>query len=347
VKISVIIAVYNQREEYLRECFHSLIAQTCKNTEYIVIDDGSFPKTVALIDELARSDDRFRVYHECNRGAGAARNQGLDRASGDYIAFLDHDDYWLSPDFLSDAAKLLDESRADVLSLEYTELYDDKDSPKFERGHLPREKIFRQSRENALNTLLKSKRNIFSSHPANKIVSRRFLSENNIRFQENVYCEDIYYTAQIVAFAQSFDRYDFAVYAMRRVNSITTSREKRDAIIDSFPIIFEKILSDTNLSSDRYVLNFLASPYAYWLGRLATRQDKTRQDKTRHDKTRQDKTRQDKTRQDKARHDKTRQGKTRQEKTRPGKTKQDKTRKEKTGDDGKRQWMGGWAAAIL
>ena len=90
--ISVIVPIYNV-EKYLRRCVDSIIAQTYSNLEIILVDDGSPDNCPAICDEYAKKDSRVRVIHQKNGGLSAARNAGLDAASGDYIGFVDSDDY--------------------------------------------------------------------------------------------------------------------------------------------------------------------------------------------------------------------------------------------------------------
>lgn len=90
--ISIIVPVYKV-EDYLDECVRSILAQTHKNIELILVDDGSPDSSPALCDEWARRDSRVRVIHKQNAGASAARNSALDVAKGDYIGFVDSDDY--------------------------------------------------------------------------------------------------------------------------------------------------------------------------------------------------------------------------------------------------------------
>ena len=90
--ISIIIPVYNV-EKYLRQCLDSIIEQTYRDLEILLIDDGSTDASGKICDEYAR-DQRVRLFHTENRGLSAARNRGLEEAHGDYIAFLDSDD-WL------------------------------------------------------------------------------------------------------------------------------------------------------------------------------------------------------------------------------------------------------------
>ena len=103
VKVSVVIPVYNV-EEYLRRCVDSVLAQTLSDLEIILVDDGSPDQSPAICDEYAQADARIRVIHKTNGGLASARNAGMRIAQGEYLFFLDSDD-WLEPDGL---AKLCD-----------------------------------------------------------------------------------------------------------------------------------------------------------------------------------------------------------------------------------------------
>ena len=102
-KVSVVIPVYNV-EEYLRRCVDSVLAQTLSDLEIILVDDGSPDHSPAICDEYAQADARIRVIHKTNGGLASARNAGMRIAQGEYLFFLDSDD-WLEPDGL---AKLCD-----------------------------------------------------------------------------------------------------------------------------------------------------------------------------------------------------------------------------------------------
>ena len=90
--ISIIVPVYNV-ERYLEKCVNSIINQTYKNLEIILVDDGATDSSGNMCDELAKSDNRIKVYHKENGGLSDARNYGVERATGDYIGFVDSDDY--------------------------------------------------------------------------------------------------------------------------------------------------------------------------------------------------------------------------------------------------------------
>ena len=91
-KISVIVPVY-KAESYLRCCVDSLLAQTFRDFEILLIDDGSPDKSGEICDEYARKDGRIKALHKKNEGVSSARNAGIEHAQGEWITFVDADDY--------------------------------------------------------------------------------------------------------------------------------------------------------------------------------------------------------------------------------------------------------------
>lgn len=110
--ISVIVPVYKV-EEYLRRCIDSIINQTYKNLEIILVDDGSPDNCGKICDEYAKKDDRINVIHKENGGLSDARNAGIDIANGKYITFIDSDDY-VSEDYVEFLYSLIKENNADI-----------------------------------------------------------------------------------------------------------------------------------------------------------------------------------------------------------------------------------------
>lgn len=102
-QVSVIVPVYNA-EQYLEKCVSSIVEQTHRNLEIILIDDGSVDRSAELCDAWAERDARIRVIHQKNAGPAAARNAGLDRVTGEFISFVDSDN-WLDVQFCE---KMLD-----------------------------------------------------------------------------------------------------------------------------------------------------------------------------------------------------------------------------------------------
>lgn len=118
--ISVIIPVYNTGA-YLRRCVQSVIAQTLTDWELTLIDDGSEADTARLCDELAQSDTRINVVHKKNEGVSIARNLGLSLAKGDFISFIDSDD-WVKPTFLEEMSKAMTDE-VDIVIIDSTTIY--------------------------------------------------------------------------------------------------------------------------------------------------------------------------------------------------------------------------------
>ena len=113
-KISVIVPVYNA-EKYLDRCIQSVLQQTYPNWELILIDDGSKDESGSIADQYKQTEDRIRVIHQQNAGVSTARNQGLDMATGNYIAFLDADDE-LTTDCLKKLIETAVENHADIVA---------------------------------------------------------------------------------------------------------------------------------------------------------------------------------------------------------------------------------------
>lgn len=112
-KISIIVPVYKV-EQYLRRCLDSIVAQTFTDWECILIDDGSPDNSGVICDEYVAKDNRFHVIHKENKGVSAARNAGLDAARGEWIGFVDSDD-WIEPKTYETALNSVVCENADVI----------------------------------------------------------------------------------------------------------------------------------------------------------------------------------------------------------------------------------------
>ena len=116
-KISVIVPIYNM-EKYLERCVDSILAQTYTNLEIILVDDGSSDLSPEICDRYAQADSRVKVVHKTNGGLSSARNAGLDIATGDYIGFVDSDDY-ISADMYRILAERLENSDCEIANVMY------------------------------------------------------------------------------------------------------------------------------------------------------------------------------------------------------------------------------------
>lgn len=112
-KVSIIVPVYNV-EKYVERCIESIIKQSYKNLEIILIDDGSKDNSGKICDEYAQKDNRIKVIHKKNGGLSDARNTGLNIADGEYICFIDSDDY-IHKDLVKDNLEKLIQQKADMI----------------------------------------------------------------------------------------------------------------------------------------------------------------------------------------------------------------------------------------
>lgn len=138
-KITIIVPVYKV-EPYIRKCVESIIGQTYRHIEVILVDDGSPDNCGAICDEYARADSRITVIHTENEGVYSARNKALDVATGDYLMFVDSDD-WVEPDFCETALKLALENNVQMVAFMFNNVFEDRDHSITEK----RPAVFRQT----------------------------------------------------------------------------------------------------------------------------------------------------------------------------------------------------------
>lgn len=127
-KISVIVPVYNTAN-YLRRCIESIINQEYKNIELILVDDGSTDNSLDICKEYQKIDDRIKVFTKENGGQSSARNLALEHVTGQYIGFVDSDD-WICLDMYTHLMKIIEESNADIAFIERKKVYKESDAKK-------------------------------------------------------------------------------------------------------------------------------------------------------------------------------------------------------------------------
>ncbi len=179
--ISIIIPVYNVKP-YLKKCLDSVINQTYKNLEIILIDDGSNDGSGEICDEYGKLDKRIMVVHQSNQGLSMARNKGLDLAKGDWIAFLDSDD-WVEKDMYETLYKLAVDYNADISSCN-TYIHTEKFHCYNDTINI---KVF--SRDELILGLRTQE--VVRFEVWNKLWKRDLIG--NIRFKKGQVCEDIYF----------------------------------------------------------------------------------------------------------------------------------------------------------
>lgn len=217
--ISIIVPVFNV-EAYIRRCLESLLQQTYRDIEVVIIDDGSTDLSGNICDEYAGKDYRFRVFHTLNRGLSAARNYGIDQAKGDWLMFLDSDDA-VHRDFCLIPYQAAQKHNADLVI--------------FQIACVVKEKTIFRSRKDLPIGLISKEKAIDYGNVAvwNKLYRKQLFEE--IRFPEGIIFEDTAITHKIIYQAQRIamipDPLIFYYYRKDSISNSTTYHDIRNYFI--------------------------------------------------------------------------------------------------------------------
>lgn len=261
MKVSVIVPVYNV-EQYLPQCVDSILAQTYKDLEVILVDDGSPDGSPAICDEYARRDPRVRVIHKKNGGLSDARNFGIDASTGEYLLFIDSDDYWDDPEGVEKCVALARSLDADVVNFGFKKYY--QDTGKFETVHM---NIFSPECTGLVDIGRQLKYNVFITSACNKLVKASlFKGADGIRFVKGQLSEDIEYCSLLLLRAHRFTVVprNFYVYRQARGASITATIGKKN-ITDIASVISKYVAVAKEVDDAVPLLNYLSLQYILWL----------------------------------------------------------------------------------
>ena len=219
--ISVIIPVYNV-EKYLCECIDSVLGQTYQDYEVILVDDGSTDSSGTICDKYAETNSRIKVIHRKNGGLSEARNTGFDAANGEYIYFLDSDDY-IRADALERMYEASKKTNADIYFFEAEVFYDDKENV---------DNSVLYERKSDYGTISSGKaakkmmlENEFYTVVYLHLYRRQFLIENKIRFYPGILHEDNLFSPLAFVRAKSVTHiHDKLYYRRMRSGSIMTTK---------------------------------------------------------------------------------------------------------------------------
>ena len=195
-KISIIIPVYNV-EKYIKKCLNSIKHQTYKDIEVILVDDGSTDNSGKICDEYSKKDSRFKTYHIKNGGPSRARNYGLDRITGDYITFVDSDD-WLDIDVFEKIYNVIMGKSYDIILYNLRRIYKKR---RIETNIFEDEEVVLHKEAIEKILLIPEKvtdKLIFALQgPYCKVYKKELLE--TLRFDENMnYCEDTCFFLQVL-----------------------------------------------------------------------------------------------------------------------------------------------------
>ena len=268
-KLSIIVPVYNT-EKYLKQCIDSLTSQTLSDIEIIIVDDGSREECARICDELAASDARIKVIHKENAGAGFARNTGIEAATGEYLGFVDSDDYvdFKMFESLYNAAVRYD---ADLVLSGISFVGGNtfsNDGEVVEKNHFENDTVFEND---GIKTLLFGVVGAMPSEPDDSrygasvwknIFRRAVVVNENVRFksEREIMSEDAIFMVDFVKCIQKAVGINGAFYRYRRNDESISKSYKSDR--------FEKMLIFLNEIEAHIKDGFEKSDYELYLNRL-------------------------------------------------------------------------------
>ena len=222
-KVSVIIPVYNV-DKYLSKCLDSVIAQTCSDIEIICVNDGSTDNSAQILSEYSNRDSRIKMITKPNGGLFSARHVGMVSAAGEYLLFVDSDD-WIEKTLVEKTLNKITETGADVVIFG---AYSVK-GKSVSKGMYSVNKIPAKFKERIL-SLKDYENNLFAFPPTAwcKLYRRKFVEDNNIRFQEIKDGEDQLFYLHTMLTAKSVYILDenFYYYVKNRAGAITSDTRK-------------------------------------------------------------------------------------------------------------------------
>ncbi len=237
--VSIVIPVYNV-ELYLDECVQSVLQQTYRELQIILVDDGSTDSSGKICDRYARQDKRVKVIHKPNGGLSSARNTGLDAADGEYIYFLDSDDY-IEPDAIEQLIAVVLNEKADMVFFERTPFYEGLDAPEDLSKFRTREKY--PTVDGKLQLLKLLKNGDFRPPVPYCFFRKSYLTEHGFRFKEGIVHEDDLFSFLIYEGNGRIAHCDKILYHIRRrPGSIMTSDKNRLKKFDSMLSIYTDLV---------------------------------------------------------------------------------------------------------
>lgn len=271
--VSVVIPVYNA-QKFLHQALNSIVSQTYRNLEIICVDDGSSDSSPQILEEYKNNDSRIRVYTKENSGGGAARNYGLERATGEYLYFFDSDDI-ANNNLIEKALDRALETNADIVAFNGYTFVDNDLKNKVRKNGYNRD-ILNNCKKDVFSykdfpDMILSLINIV---PWNKLIRRRIVMDNHVRFDEISSSDDLTFSVMCAAVAERISVIDDALinYRLGHSGTITSTMryklfnvryalESVERQIKALPYAEEIKLSLCNLILNNYC--FIFSNYTY------------------------------------------------------------------------------------
>ena len=280
---SIIVPIYNV-ERYLEQCIESVLAQDYQNYELILVDDGSPDNSIDICVKYAKQYSNIVFIHKINGGVSDARNAGIQIARGEYLMFLDSDDYWEGTTILSNLQNIITENNPDVIFNYMSSVYPDK----IVNHYINRDKLIGSFKEDFQGLYQDG---IYLGFPFTKIMKRELIFKNQLFFIKGRTFEDVIWSFSLVKHIKDYAIYQNCFYMYRRerkgsITSVVTAKNQESLFQNLSDVIteienmklnnellpgFKKYVNDIygyvmkcyNLLSEAEKIDFLSSKVKY------------------------------------------------------------------------------------
>lgn len=251
--VSIIIPVYNA-EGTLPRCVDSILNQTFTDFELLLVDDGSADASGAICDCYAAKDSRVRVFHQANSGVSASRNLALDQARGDYLQFLDSDD-WITPDATSCLVRAMEGGPCDMVISDFYRVVGERVSQK---GDIEEDGIL--TREEYAAHMMENPADFYYGVLWNKLYRRNIVEEHHLRMDPEIsWCEDFMFNLEYIRYAEHFRAIQIPIYYYVKTKgslasqsmSISKTVKMKLMVFEDYHRFFRTVLDDAEYEKCR------------------------------------------------------------------------------------------------
>lgn len=254
-KVSIIVPIYNS-ELYLDECIKSIINQTYKNIEILLLDDGSTDNSLTICNKYKKEDSRIRIIKKNNSGVSNTRNIGITKSLGEYIAFVDSDDV-IDKRYIEYLIKDIDDTYFNVCKSKiiYSNNLQNLKNTKYKKNELEKKDFIYLSEINVLNS------------PCYKLFNRKIIKENRIKFNENLSLgEDLLFNLDYLKHIKKIYIVDNELYCYRKSNTKSLTKKYRPnmeeiqlLLLNKFEEFFYKIKGKYEKTYNTQIVNFISA----------------------------------------------------------------------------------------
>ena len=272
---SIIIPMYNA-ENFIERCLRSIQAQTYTDFEVLIVDDGSSDSNLKKACRIAEKDSRMKTFQIPHSGPGVARNKGISEAKGEYLLFLDADDYWLDKDFLKKLSDMIQHQHTEVFMYQMMKVTEDGTVlSRYKKPPFYHENVVLKLKD-VYADLVQDGQALESA--CNKCVKKKLVDKYSIYFLEDTNGEDIDWVLQLFSYVRTICLLNWEVYAYTQHKTESRSTSK-DAPNDLVRIIerWSRFLKQGQVPHARAVAGLVAFEYGICMGKYHSLSKEKRQ----------------------------------------------------------------------